>query len=269
MTTPAQGLFTASLPELYERYLVAPLFRPFAGSLLRHAGLTPRDRLLDVACGTGVVLRVARETLGESAPVVGVDASPAMLAVARATTPAIDWREGDAAHLPVGAGETFDLVTCHQGVQFFKDKPAAAREMRRVLAPGGRVALATWRAARELPLMRDLQQVVERHVGPVFDVRHGFGDAGEMRQLLADAGFAEVRVEAVTRTIRIADPTVFPRLNAMALVGMSEAGKTMTEAQRAEVVAAIADECAGVVGCYVDGGDLVFDLATNVGIGQA
>src|SRR5262245_6366072 len=136
MATAEQGLFTASLPELYERFLVEPLFRPFAEELLDRTALAPTARLLDVACGTGIVARIAQTTIGDRGRLVGVDASPAMLAVASSVAPTIEWRQGDAARLPVQPDETFDVVTCHQGLQFFPDKPTAVREMRRVLAPG-------------------------------------------------------------------------------------------------------------------------------------
>jgi ubiquinone/menaquinone biosynthesis C-methylase UbiE len=144
----SQGLFTSSLPELYERFLVEPLFRPFAEELLNRASLRPQDRLLDVACGTGIVARLAQQVIRAPGVVVAVDASPGMLAVARSVAPAIEWREGDAARLPFASDPSFDVVTCHQGLQFFRDKPAALQEMHRVLAPGGRLAIGTWRSVR-------------------------------------------------------------------------------------------------------------------------
>jgi trans-aconitate methyltransferase len=94
-------LFTAtSFPEIYERFLVKPLFRPFAEQLLAHATPHRGDTLIDVACGTGIVARVARERLGEEARIVGVDVAPPMVAVARTVDPTIDWREGNAMSLP-------------------------------------------------------------------------------------------------------------------------------------------------------------------------
>jgi ubiquinone/menaquinone biosynthesis C-methylase UbiE len=94
-----------------------------------------------------------------------------MLAVARTVDQTIDWRQGNATALPVDAGEHFTVVTCHRGLQFMPDKPAVIREMRRVLAPGGRVAIATWSSLDDLPGMRELNAVVERHVGPIVDTR--------------------------------------------------------------------------------------------------
>jgi ubiquinone/menaquinone biosynthesis C-methylase UbiE len=256
------------LPELYERFLVEPLFRPFAEELLRRASLRHEDRVLDVACGTGIVARLAQQTVRDRGSIVGIDASPGMLAAARAAAPGIDWREGDAGRLPID-DHSFDLVTCHQGLQFFPDKPAAIKEMRRVLAPDGRVALATWRPVDEVPLVRDLQRVAERHVGPIVDQRHSLGDAGAIRTLLTDAGFRAIHIETVARRIRMSgDPGVFARLNAMAVVGMSAAAKTMTDEQRAEAIAAVAADSVEALQPFIAGSDLVFEISSNIAVSR-
>jgi ubiquinone/menaquinone biosynthesis C-methylase UbiE len=268
MTGTQQGLFTGSLPEMYERYLVAPLFRPFAQALLNAAGVG--DSLLDVACGTGVVARLARGAGGDRVRVVGVDVSPGMLAMARSIAPDIDWREGDVAHLPVAADEKFEVVVCHQGLQFFPDKPAAVAEMRRAIAPGGRLAVATWRPIDEVPLMRELKRVAVVHLGDFVDHRHGFGDADAIRRLLAEAGFTSPQISSVTRTIRMPDgETALARLNAMAMVGMSPAAKAMSDEQRAETIANIVSDSAEVIASYLEGDDLVFDISSNVAVASA
>lgn len=267
MATSAGGLFTASLPELYERFLVEPLFRPFAEELLDRAGLRDQDRLLDVACGTGIVARLARQIAGDRARIVGVDASPAMIGLARTAAPAIDWREGDAARLPIAEDQAFDAVTCHQGMQFFTDRSAAVREMRRVLAPGGRAAIGTWRPLDEVPLVRDLQRVAERHVGPIVDQRHSLGDADAIRTLLADGGFQAIRIETVVRQVRMSGD-VFARLNAMAVVGMSAAGKTMNDEQRGQAVAAVTTDSVDALQPYMEGNDLVFEIGSNIAVAR-
>jgi SAM-dependent methyltransferase len=103
-----------SLPEVYDRFLVEPLFRPFAEEVLNRLHPKPDDSL-DVACRTGIVARCARRRLGPQARIVGVDAAPPMLAVARQADSTIDWRDGNAMALPVLAQEQFSLVACHQG----------------------------------------------------------------------------------------------------------------------------------------------------------
>ena len=128
-----------------------------------------------------------RERLGPEARIVGVDVAPAMLAVARTVDPTIEWREGNAIGLPMSADERFTIVTCHQGLQFVPDKPAAIREMRRVLAPGGRIAIATWCSLDDTPGMRELNAFAEHHVGRIVDSRHSLGDGGASKSLLVEA----------------------------------------------------------------------------------
>ena len=262
-------LFVATtFTEIYERVLVGPLFRPFAEQLVARLALRPGDRLIDVAAGTGIVARIARERLGPEARIVGVDVAPAMLAVARTVDPTIDWRAGNAASLPVAAAEQFTVLTCHQGLQFMPDKAAAIREMRRALAPGGRVGIATWRSLQELPRMLELNAIAERHVGQVVDSRHSFGDANALQRLLSDGGFSDISVESVIRDVQFADGTLFARLNAMAVIGMSDKGKAMSEAERGELAGLVAAESEDVVAKATKDGLFTLPLSTNIAIAQ-
>ncbi len=264
MTEPAYAMNQPNFAELYERSLVQPLFRPWAVVLLERARVMSGDRVLDVACGTGIVARLAKEHLGDTGRVVGLDLSPLMIGVARAVAPSIEWREGNAAALPLAPMETFDVVLCQQGLQFMPDKSAAAAEMRRALVPGGRLAVATWRPLQEIPCFLALHGVAERHIGPVVDQRHSFGDATALETLLVEAGFTDVRVETVSRPVHFADPAVFARMNAMALVGMSSASKTMNDEERVRAATAIATESAKTLEAFVDGEGVTFAISSNV-----
>jgi ubiquinone/menaquinone biosynthesis C-methylase UbiE len=264
MTLPSYAMSQATFPEMYERWLAGPLFRPWAEITLEEVALSPGDRVLDVACGTGIVARVAKERLGNAGVVVGIDLSPDMLAVARDRAPGIDWREGNASALPLQEGERFDVVVCQQGLQFFPDKPAAAAQMRRALAEGGRLAVATWRSDDEIPFFRDLRRVAERHLGPVADQRYAFGDSEPLVHLLQGARFQDVRVGTVSHTICFEVGSPFSRLNAMAMVGMSADGRAMDDAERKHVVETIVSESAPVVQAYTKGSVLAFELSTNL-----
>jgi SAM-dependent methyltransferase len=253
-----------SFPEMYEHSLVGPLFRPWAEQMVEAMELAAGERVLDIACGTGIVARLAKQRVGDRGRVTGVDASPGMLAVARRIAPAVDWREGDAAALPLGYEEAFDVVFCQQGLQFFPDRPAAVREMHRALVPEGRLAVSTWRPDEEIPLFFALRRVAEGKVGPIQDRRHGFGDGALLGALLRDAGFEDVRCRTVTRRIRFDDGTAFLRLNAMALVGMSAASKTLGEEQRERIVEEIARGSEGALGPYRQGKALTFELGANL-----
>jgi ubiquinone/menaquinone biosynthesis C-methylase UbiE len=264
MTLPAYGMSQASFPEMYERWLVGPLFRPWAELTFEAVALAPGDRVLDIACGTGIVARVAKERRGQAEGVVGVDISPEMLAVARGVAPGIDWRQGNAGALPLREDEQFDVVVCQQGLQFFPDRPAAAAQMRRALAKGGRLAVATWRSDDEIPFLRELRGVAERHLGAIVDQRHSFADAAPLESLLREAGFHEVAARTIARPIRFADGAIFVRMNAMALVGMSAAGKTMDDQERKRIVETIVSESAPVLRSYTDASGLTFELRSNL-----
>jgi ubiquinone/menaquinone biosynthesis C-methylase UbiE len=259
----------SSFPEMYEQALVGPLFRPWAELMLEDAELVAGDRVLDVACGTGIVARLAKDRVGETGKVVGVDLNPPMLAVARRVAADIDWREGDAAALPLRENEQFDVIVCQQGLQFFADRLAGARQMRRALTAGGRLAVSTWRPDEELPLLRELRRVAERHVGPIADRRHGFGEAGPLEALLRDAGFRDVRSKTVSRSMHFDDAAVFVRLNATALVGMSAASGEMSNAERERSVAAIARDSTEALLPYTDQAGLSFELGATVATARA
>jgi ubiquinone/menaquinone biosynthesis C-methylase UbiE len=264
MNLPSYAMNQASFPEMYERHLVGPLFQPWAEMIVEEIKLSPGDRVLDIACGTGIVARVAKQRLGDDAYVVGIDFSPDMLAVARAMAPDIDWRQGNASALPLHDEERFDAVVCQQGLQFFPDKPAAAAQMRRALVQGGELAVATWRSDDEVPFFRELRRVAERHLGNIADQRYSFGDPVPLEALLRDAGFREVRSRIVSRTIRFEDGASFVRMNSMALVGMSATAKAMHDGERRRVLEAIARESEPVLQSYSDGSGHAFELSTNL-----
>ena len=185
------------IADIFERILVPSIFERYARDLVDRARpIGPSDRILDLGCGTGIVARVLAERLGGAARISGLDLSPAMIARARAIAPEVDWHEGNAAQLPFGE-RAFDLVLSQQMLQFVPDRGAALSEIRRVLAPGGRLLATTWRARSEQPLFEALGVVAEKHLGKPNDKRFGLdaeGLAGELREL----GFVDVQCEAVS-----------------------------------------------------------------------
>ena len=136
MSGHEQWHLTSEAAELYERYVARYILGPWAPSLVDAAHVTVGERVLDVACGTGVVARITAQRVGPTGRIVGLDLNPGMIRVAQ-SLPApvgapIEWLVRSAVDLRLEA-ESFDVVLCQQGLQFFPDKALALREMRRVL----------------------------------------------------------------------------------------------------------------------------------------
>jgi ubiquinone/menaquinone biosynthesis C-methylase UbiE len=268
MILPTYAMEKAIFPQMYERWLVGPLFRPWAELTVEELGVSASDRVLDIACGTGIVARLAQQRLGDAAYIVGIDISPAMLEVARSAAPSIDWRQGSADALPLRDGEQFDVVICQQGLQFFPNKAAAVAQMRRALVRGGKLAVSVWRSDEEIPFFRELRRVAEANLGPITDQRYGYGDVSALEALLRDAGFRDVRSRKLSRTMRFDDGASFVRMNSMALVGMSAAGKSMNDAERHRILETIVTDSAPVLRANTEK-CLVFELSTNLATARA
>lgn len=205
--------FGGAPADNYQRFFVPSIGAPLADDLIGVAGLQPGQRVLDVACGTGVVTQLAAERVGASGEVSGLDVNPGMLAVARSQTPpevSIDWYEASAESMPFADG-AFDVVLCQMGLQFVPDKPAALREMRRVLDTGGR-ALVSVPGPRP-PIFAIMADSLARHLSPqaaaFVDLVFSMHDADELAELMRSAGFSEVDVQRTSKTLRLPPPAEF------------------------------------------------------------
>jgi ubiquinone/menaquinone biosynthesis C-methylase UbiE len=255
------NLYAGSGPELYQRYMVGPIFGPWAAELLADGTPSPGERVLDVACGTGAVTRLAAERVGTAGHVVGLDISPGMLAMARSlSAPWIEWHESSATTLPLPDG-AFDLVVCQQGLQFFPDRPAALREMRRVLAAGGRVALSIFCASAGHDV---LTAAVAPHVG-VEAARlllepFNLADRAEIEALLVGAGFKDVTIRRVARVARfpVADHFIETQLAgrpANAVAALPDAARK-----------ALLDDARAAFRPFVDADGLAFQMESHLAV---
>src|SRR5262245_53875988 len=127
--------------EVYEAEFVPALFKPFSPVVADAAQVAAGQRVLDVACGTRVLARTVAARVGAAGAVLGLDANPEMLAVARRLDTTIEWLLGRAEDLPL-PDASVDAVVSQFGLMFFDDRVAALREMRRVLRTRGRLAVA-------------------------------------------------------------------------------------------------------------------------------
>lgn len=269
MSQAERWQIAGTAPEAYERHLVPTMFTPWAEDLLTRVALQPGECVLDVACGTGIVARLAAARVGESGHVTGVDLNTGMLNMARAQTlpagTAVEWQEADATALPCDDA-TFDVVCCEQGLQFFPDKAGALHEMHRVLVPRGRLALSVWRSLSYSPFNRFLADVLERHIGPEaagMRAPCSFGDAEALRTVLTETGFNDVHISIVSLTLRHASPATYIRGQLEALPFASTIAALDTDAQ-----AALLDDLLTTFQPYTDDGGLAVPMEAHVAMAR-
>lgn len=253
---------TGSSADAYDELLVPAIFEPWAQSLLDLAHPRPGDRVLDVACGTGAVARAAAARVKPEGTVTGVDVNAGMLATARGTDGTVDWRHADAAALPF-PDRTFDVVLCQQGLQFMADRQAATRELRRVLAQPGRLAVSAWRDIDRSPGYAAFADALERHAGAggIMRAPFAFGDQDSLRRVLLGAGFDSVRIVIDVKVCRFPSVAEFLRYEALASPLAEPVGR-LDPGSRDVLVA----ELEGVLGAYVDDDGLALPIEAHVAL---
>lgn len=258
---------TASNEEIaaataYENLHVPALFQQWAPRVVETAAIQSGHRVLDVACGTGVLAREAALRLGDNGFISGIDAGPGMLAVARQLAPSIEWREGAAESLPY-EDDAFDAVISQFGLMFFQDRPAALREMLRVLVAGGRFAVAVWESLENSEAYPIEVELLERLAGQraADALRAPFvlGDRTELINLFRDAGLDSVEIATHHGTARF--PSIRIMVEADLRGWLPVMGVVLTEAQIEEILR----EAEDVLGKYVTAeGTVEFDTPAHI-----
>lgn len=250
----------------YEDLHVPALFEEWADPVLDAAGVQPGSRVVDVACGTGVLAREARRRVGNGGRVVGVDPGPGMLAVAEKIDPSIDWKEGVAEELPL-PDASFDAVVSQFGMMFFTDRHRAVREMLRVLDERGRIAVAVWDSlekhaayAREVEI---LDELAGRDAGDALRAPFVLGDAEALGSVFEEAGVDHVRVDTRVGTARF--PSIRALVEADLRGWLPVMGVHLSEDKIHEILRAAEDRMSDLV--TEDG--VVFDSPAHIVSGTA
>ena len=259
--------------ELYQRYLVPTITTKWAEDLIARAQLRPGEAVLDLACGTGVVARLAAKRVAPE-HVTGVDLNAGMLAVARSVPnegAPIRWMEGSALDLPLPS-DCVDVVLCQLGLQFFPDQPKALREMRRVLHDAGRTALSVYSAIERTPganaFVCALDQVLGRDASRIKRSEHSFVDPAQLEKLLRDAGFDAVHVHTVAQTIVFPSVLDYVRFQLLA-TPMTILLTDRAEPERQAITSAVASKTTSLsTSAMLDGGKFTFPQEAYVAVAR-
>jgi ubiquinone/menaquinone biosynthesis C-methylase UbiE len=269
-TNPPWAQVGGNAAETYDRALVPGMFAPWAPVLLDAAEVRTGERVIDVACGTGVVTRLAATRVGSGGGrVVGLDLNAAMLAVAGQHAPAegapIEWLEADAQAMPL-PDESFDVVLCQHGLQQVPDPLLALREMRRILVDDGRLALCVWSAIEGSPGMAALVAALERHVSQAAANNRrapfALSDADVLHRLLERAGYVTFEVRTLTRT------TGFPTPAALVDAQLAATPLSTLGAISADVHQAIVQDVEAALQPHTQAGVLAVPMEAHVAVAR-
>jgi SAM-dependent methyltransferase len=251
----------------YQEDLVPALMEEWAPRIADAAHIRSGDRVLDVACGTGVLARTAASRVAADGAVTGLDLNPGMLAVAARLSPTISWQQGTAQALPFPAG-SFEAVVSQFGLMFFPDPVQALREMMRVMVPGGRLAVAVWASLADTPAYAAETALVDRlagtAAGDVLRAPFRLGEARRLAELCAAAGITGAVVNLQRGRGR------FPSIRSMVEVDLRGWLPLMGVVLEEELIAEILRQAEGALRPFVtnEGGGVAFDspavLATAV-----
>ncbi|HCY85550.1 MAG TPA: hypothetical protein DHV36_10485 [Desulfobacteraceae bacterium] len=235
-------------PEIYEQYIVPAFSGAWAEDMVARADLQEGNRILDMACGTGIVTRKAWDATGGRVNITGMDVNEIVLEKAREICAAnnipADFKRGSAEALPFGDG-SFDAVLCQQGLQYFPDRAAALKEVLRVLVPGGHAVFSVWRPLAYSPfyavLHRALDHYVSKTAADTLASAYILGDGDQLRALFASAGFPDITIRLVIKQMRCSDIDGFlgAGISASPFAGEIAA---LPESQRREMFRVIRDE---------------------------
>ena len=190
--------FVGSIPEHYDRYLGPLFFHECADDMAARLDVHPGVRVLETACGTGIVTERLAARLTGQGHLIATDLNEPMLAYATARLrgmSGVEWRLADATRLPFD-DRSFDAVVCQFGMMFFPDKAAGAREALRVLKPGGHLLLSVWDRLADNPVARITHETVAAFFPSdppqFYTIPFSLHDPSVVRGLLSGAGFADV-----------------------------------------------------------------------------
>ena len=260
MTIQDKGQVTGTAAEIYDQFFVPALFQEWATRVADRAQIKPRQRVLDVACGTGVLARTLRERVGNTGSVVGLDLNEGMLNVARSRNSDIEWKQSLAEALPFDTG-SFDAVVSQFGLMFFENRISAIHEMIRVLRPGGKLVVAVWDTLDNTPGYAAMVKLLGRLFGDEaakgLRTPYNLGDVNKLQALFQHSLLQNITVDTLEGHAR------FPSLEAWMYTDIK--GWVLADLIDDEKYALLLKEAPTELAAYVmDDGQVVFKAPAHI-----
>ncbi len=250
------------------------MFSPWAKDLATQAPPAAGDRVLDLACGTGLVSEQIAPLIGDAGSIVGLDFNPIMLTVARRRDfggTSAEWLEASALSIPL-PDNSIDAVYCQQGFQFFPDRAKAASEVSRVLKPGGTLAVSVWASADEFPVWETLFTSASKRLNvPIESVSipNSFGGSEPLESMFAEAGFSNVQINKKSKESTFAPAAMFVKLMVMGAAAAIPAFGELTDEERQELGSQIAADTSEIVQKHTQGEKVVMPTISYTAVGTA
>ena len=228
------------------------MFTPWAIDIVEQAPPVAGAQVLDLACGTGLVSEQIAPLIGDSGKIVGLDFNPIMLEVARKRDLGganAEWIEASAVSIPL-PDNSIDVVYCQQGFQFFPDRAEAAAEIRRVLKPGGSLAVSVWASVDEFPVWKALFESVSSQINVPVDALakpNSYGGPDLLESMLNDAGFSNVAINKRSKESAFKPAASFANLMVMGAAAAIPAFADLSDEKRQNLGPQVESDAADVL----------------------
>jgi len=260
--------------EIYDQYFGPAMFIPSSKALMEQASPSTSQRVIDLACGSGIVTELLADAVGSEGSVVGLDFSPPMLDVARAkqiSTAPIEWVESDAAAIPF-PDASFDLAVCQHGVQFFPDPLVCVTEVKRVLKPGARFAFTVWADSTEHPLLASMFRSISQRLGVPIEAAAKpfmFGPLADLTALLSNAGYRDIQEESRSFEATFPSSDRWAQLTVMGAAAALPAFRDIPAADRDALIPGVVSDVGDMIKDYTHGDSVVFTMTSHYATGIA
>ena len=271
MTRLSDFVAGRSMSDLYDAYWVPSVLDHYAAALADR--VSEGDRVLDLACGTGLVAGCAASRVGPEGEIVGYDPTPDLLDAARAKSfpgAPISWIEGFAEDMPF-EDASFDIVLCHQGLQYVTDREQTFSEIKRVLKPDGMLHAGVWSSAADQPAFGFVEDALAKHVGPEQKPVHAwsFGGLPELKRLAEATGLRVRRLEKLELPARFDSVQRFVDIQVACAGRTDESGKLamglidLDDERWLPAIDAFSADAHEALDSYVEGNALIAPFASD------